>query len=99
MKRCQSAHCQSAALSERDLTTDAARSLLDSLRIPTLSLDERCEVQSLLTAREVAALLKVGPKRVYELNIPFVQLSARCKRWQLREVQSWIETHSRPSNT
>jgi len=53
-------------------------------------------MQSLLTACEVAEMLKVRPKRVYELGIPFVRLSPRCKRWEPNEVRSWIEKRARP---
>ena len=46
----------------------------------------------LLTAREVAALLGVKPKRVYELPIPFVQLSARSKRWRRSDVEQFVNS-------
>ena len=45
----------------------------------------------LLNAREVAQLLSVRPKRVYELDIPFVRLSERSIRWRRSDVESWID--------
>ncbi len=45
---------------------------------------------SLLTAREVGAILGVRPKRVYELGIPTVRISARTLRWRPCDVVEWI---------
>ena len=45
----------------------------------------------MLTAPEVADILKVRPKRVYELCIPAVRLSDRTLRWRLSSVRKWIE--------
>ncbi len=47
-------------------------------------------VESLLTAAEVARVLGVRPKRVYELGIPAVKLSARSLRWRPSQVAAWI---------
>jgi predicted DNA-binding transcriptional regulator AlpA len=47
--------------------------------------------ESLLTAKDVARILNVPLKRVYELGIPAVRLSARSLRWRLSDVQHWIE--------
>ena len=44
----------------------------------------------LLTAKEVALILGVRPKRVYELGIPTVRISARQLRWRPSAVQQWI---------
>lgn len=49
----------------------------------------------LLTAEQVAGILGVRPKRVYELGIPYVQLSARSKRWRRSVVEQWIVEHER----
>lgn len=49
---------------------------------------------ALMTAREVAAVLNVDPKRVYELGIPHVQISQRSKRWDPNVVQAWIDRRS-----
>jgi predicted DNA-binding transcriptional regulator AlpA len=45
---------------------------------------------SLLTAREVGAILGVRPKRVYELGIPSIRLSERSVRWRPQAVAQWI---------
>jgi len=38
--------------------------------------------ERLLRAADVAAILSVPTKRVYELGIPAVRLSSRCLRWR-----------------
>ena len=57
----------------------------------TLSSGER-----LLRAVDVAAILSVSPKRVYELDIPAVRLSSRCLRWRCTEVERWLERRRVP---
>ena len=49
--------------------------------------------EPLLTAEQVAGILSVRPKRVYELGIPAVRLSKRALRWQLSDVREWIAKH------
>lgn len=49
----------------------------------------------LLRAAEVAQLLGVRTKRVYELGIPEVRLSVRTVRWRLGTVLEWICSHAR----
>ena len=44
----------------------------------------------LLTAKEVGAILGVRTKRVYELGIPAVKISARTLRWRPGDVVEWI---------
>jgi len=64
----------------------------DAVSAETTRQDER-----LLTATEVAAVLGVRPKRVYELGIPCVRLSARSLRWERSALARWIEgRRSRP---
>jgi predicted DNA-binding transcriptional regulator AlpA len=46
--------------------------------------------ESLLTAREVAGILRVRPKRVYELGIPTIRISPRSLRWRHSAVQQWL---------
>jgi len=53
--------------------------------------------EQLLTATEVSRILGVRPKRVYELGIPFIQLSSRSKRWRRVDLDAWI--HERARNT
>jgi predicted DNA-binding transcriptional regulator AlpA len=48
------------------------------------------ELEPLLTAAEVARLLGVRPKRVYELGIPAVRISERSLRWARPDVAAWI---------
>lgn len=45
----------------------------------------------LLTAKEVAIILGVRPKRVYELGIPAIRISPRTLRWRRSDVEEWIE--------
>lgn len=47
--------------------------------------------EPLLTVKDVARILSVPVKRVYELGIPAVRLSARSLRWRLLDVQQWID--------
>jgi predicted DNA-binding transcriptional regulator AlpA len=47
--------------------------------------------ERLLRAVDVAAVLSVPAKRVYELGIPAVRLSQRCLRWRRADVESWLE--------
>ncbi|HEX4632731.1 MAG TPA: helix-turn-helix domain-containing protein [Gemmatimonadales bacterium] len=51
----------------------------------------------LLTAKEVAAYVGVNVKRVYELGIPAVHISARSLRWRQIDVQRWIEERRDPT--
>jgi predicted DNA-binding transcriptional regulator AlpA len=48
----------------------------------------------LLDVREVAALLKVRVKRVYELGIPTVRVGPRTLRWRLSDVEGWLAKRS-----
>jgi predicted DNA-binding transcriptional regulator AlpA len=49
------------------------------------------EVEKLLTAAQVAKVLGVRPKRVYELGIPAVKLSERALRWKPSQLAAWIQ--------
>jgi predicted DNA-binding transcriptional regulator AlpA len=60
----------------------------DELRMQAKSV---AEADRLLRATEVAAILGVRLKRVYELGIPCVRLSARSLRWQRGALAVWIE--------
>ena len=59
---------------------------------------EHHQPNQLLTAKEVAEMLAVRVKRVYELDIPFVQLSARSIRWRSVDVLAWIERRMTNAN-
>lgn len=45
----------------------------------------------LLTAAQVAAILGIRTKAVYELDIPRVELSPRRYRWRLSDLNAWID--------
>jgi predicted DNA-binding transcriptional regulator AlpA len=51
--------------------------------------------EPLLTAEQVAKILGVRPKRVYELGIPAVRLSERSLRWRPSQVEAWIRERER----
>ncbi len=44
----------------------------------------------LLTAGQVAAVVGVNLKRVYELSIPVIRISSRSVRWKWKDVLTWI---------
>jgi predicted DNA-binding transcriptional regulator AlpA len=46
----------------------------------------------LLTAEEVASILRIGPKEVYTLPIRAVRLSARRLRWTRGTIEQFIST-------
>lgn len=46
--------------------------------------------EPLLTAEQVAEILKVPRDRVYQLPIPRVKISQRCVRWRPKRVREWI---------
>ncbi len=48
-------------------------------------------LEPLLTAAEVARILSVRPKRVYELGIPAVRISTKSLRWRPSTVAAWLE--------
>jgi predicted DNA-binding transcriptional regulator AlpA len=47
-------------------------------------------LEPLMTAEQVAAVLGVSRKRVYELPIPSVRISPRAIRWRPSDVQRWL---------
>ena len=52
------------------------------------------KADDLLTAEQVAALLKIRPKEVYTLPIPAVRLSARRLRWPRSSLDQFVSTHA-----
>jgi predicted DNA-binding transcriptional regulator AlpA len=46
--------------------------------------------EPLLTAAQVAKLLGIRCKRVYELPIPHVRISERSLRWSRADLMHWI---------
>jgi predicted DNA-binding transcriptional regulator AlpA len=51
------------------------------------------ESDDLLTAVQVAAVLKIRPKEVYTLPLTAVRLSARRLRWTRSSVDQFVSTH------
>ncbi len=49
----------------------------------------------LWTAAEVGAYLRISPKKVYELPIPRVELSARRVRFLSSDVFAFVQRHRR----
>lgn len=54
-------------------------------------LGEEYESAKLLDATEVAELLSVADRSVYELGIPRVQVSRGRVRWSLRDLRRFID--------
>lgn len=46
--------------------------------------------EAVLTAREVAVLLRISPKKVYSLGIPHVRLSDRRVRYLRSDVMAFL---------
>jgi predicted DNA-binding transcriptional regulator AlpA len=62
------------------------------VRADATSSPETADLERLLTATQVADILGVRPKRVYELGLPTVKLAERSLRYRPRDVASWIES-------
>jgi hypothetical protein len=52
------------------------------------------DIEPLLTARELAEVLKVGLGRVYSLPIPRLRISPQRYRWRPQDVRAYIESFS-----
>ncbi|MBA2459079.1 MAG: helix-turn-helix domain-containing protein [Gemmatimonadales bacterium] len=61
----------------------------------TITLVGDTPIEPLLTARQVAAIVGVSPKRLYELGIPSVRISDRALRWRPATVATWIADRER----
>jgi predicted DNA-binding transcriptional regulator AlpA len=48
-------------------------------------------IEPRLTAKEVAAILRIREKAVYALGIPCERLTARRIRWRRCDVEAWLE--------
>ena len=46
--------------------------------------------KALLTASEVATLLRVHPKRIYALGLPTIRLSGKSVRYDPRDIAAWL---------
>jgi predicted DNA-binding transcriptional regulator AlpA len=51
-------------------------------------------LEPLLTAAQVGRILSVRQKRVYELGIPAVRLSAKSVCWRPSVVRAWLASRS-----
>lgn len=47
----------------------------------------------ILTAKEVAAWLKIKPRQVQRLGIPGIDLGRKTKRYMARDILEWLEVH------
>jgi predicted DNA-binding transcriptional regulator AlpA len=52
------------------------------------------KADDLLTAEQVAAVLKIRPKEVYAMPLPAVRLSARRLRWTRSSLDQFIASHA-----
>jgi hypothetical protein len=52
------------------------------------------KADDLLTAEQVAAVLKIRPKEVYTLPLSAVRLSARRLRWTRSSLEQFISSHT-----
>jgi predicted DNA-binding transcriptional regulator AlpA len=59
--------------------------------------DSETRQERLLTAAEVASIVGVSPKRLYELGIPSVRISERSLRWRPSTVATWIAQREGPA--
>jgi predicted DNA-binding transcriptional regulator AlpA len=63
--------------------------------VPTSTTVEPFASERLLTAADVAAYLRMPPKKVYELAIPRVEISRRRLRWLESDVLAYVQRHRR----
>ena len=64
------------------------------LPVPSLTLPPAPD--TILTRDEVAAWLKVSPRQVERLGVPYFDLSPKTKRYLARDVLEWLEELRRP---
>lgn len=50
------------------------------------------DVQPMFTRRELARFLRVAPRTLDKLPIPKVTISARCVRYDPRDVQAYVDS-------
>jgi predicted DNA-binding transcriptional regulator AlpA len=60
---------------------------------PRVSAAFDSRIDDLLTAEQVAFILKIRPKEVYTLPLPAVRLSARRLRWTRSSLDQFISSH------
>ncbi len=66
--------------------------MTDHLRLAVAAdpLEHLEPLEPLLTAAEVARILGVRPKRVYELPIPQIRISEHAIRWSRADLVAWL---------
>jgi hypothetical protein len=50
---------------------------------------------ALLTAGEVGEWLKIAPRQVQRLGMPWIDLGRKTPRYQVKDVLAWLETRRR----
>ncbi len=63
------------------------------LSLPSLTLPPAPD--AILTRDEVADWLKVRPRQVERLGVPYLDLGRKTKRYLGRDVLEWLEAHRR----
>lgn len=51
--------------------------------------------EALLTAADVGHWLKVSPRQVQRLGVPWIDLGRKTRRFQVKDVRAWLETRRR----
>ncbi len=51
--------------------------------------------EALLTAPDVSNWLKVAPRQVQPLEVPWIDLGRKSRRYQVKDTLSWLETRRR----
>lgn len=60
--------------------------------LPRDAMPPELDLEPLLTAADLARILGVRGKRVYELGIPCIHLSPRSIRWRRADVAAWLSS-------
>jgi len=59
--------------------------------VKVIPLESRDSRQEIMTLQEVAAWLKIEPRQVQRLGIPFFNLGDRTRRYMAQDVREWLE--------
>ncbi len=51
--------------------------------------------EALLTAADLGNWLKVSPRQVQRLGVPWIDLGRKSRRYQVRDILTWLETRRR----
>lgn len=52
-------------------------------------------VMDVLTLQEVAEWLKISPRQVQRLGVPYIDLGERSRRYVATEVRAWLAVRHR----